>query len=685
MRRRLIQLTATTAALLSLIASVAAGPPHASRPSRRDEPPLIARSILFGNPDRVRPQISPNGEYLSWIAPYDGALNIWVAPADDLDEARAITRERGRGVRVSFWAYTSRDLLYFQDQEGDENWRLFRVDLQTGESRRLTPEEATSARLQELSPDHPRSALVLLNDRDPQYHDLYRVDIESGERTLVLENDRFYGFETDDAFRLRFAKRMRPDGSIELVQPSGDDWMPWSIIPMEDTLTTRLIGFDRSGGRVFLLDSRDRNTAALTSIDLATNEVSLLAENARADIREVVRDPLTGSPIAAQADYTRSEWTIIDPSWTADFEYLDSIDEGELDLRSRSLDGRRWIVSYLRDDGPVRYYLYDRDDQNARLLFTSRAALEDTPLARMRTAVIEARDGLPLVVYWTIPRNHCRGRERRPFAPLPTVLLVHGGPWARDSWGYNPVHQWLANRGYAVVSVNFRGSTGFGKEFVNAGDREWAGKMHDDLIDTVNWAIEERIADPERIAIMGGSYGGYAALVGLTFTPDTFACAVDIVGPSNLVTLLDTIPPYWKPTLEVWAKRVGDPRTEDGRAFLQSRSPLNFVDRITKPLLIGQGANDPRVKRSESDQIVKALQAREVPVTYVLYPDEGHGFARPENRLSFFGVTEAFLARHLGGRFEPLGDAFEQSPAMVVEGAEEIPGLTDSPTRKMKR
>jgi dipeptidyl aminopeptidase/acylaminoacyl peptidase len=258
------------------------------------------------------------------------------------------------------------------------------------------------------------------------------------------------------------------------------------------------------------------------------------------------------------------------------------------------------------------------------------------------------------------------------------VLFVHGGPWARDSFGSNRVHQWLANRGYAVLSVNYRGSTGFGKNFINAGDHEWAGKMHSDLLDAVDWAVRGQIAVPDKVAIYGGSYGGYAALVGLTFTPDQFACAVDIVGPSNLATLIASIPPYWKAFLEDMTRRIGDPRTPEGQKLLEERSPLKFVDRISRPLLIAQGANDPRVSRAESDQIVAEMTKKHLPVTYVLYPDEGHGFARPQNRLAFYAVAEGFLAKCLGGRYEPVGADFDGSSLQVLEGASVVPGLPEA-------
>ena len=338
------------------------------------------------------------------------------------------------------------------------------------------------------------------------------------------------------------------------------------------------------------------------------------------------------------------------------------------------------------DSGPVRYYLYDRKTKNAKFLFTNRPELENAKLAKMHPQVITSRDGLNLVSYITLPTWTDPDENGRPDKPLPMVLFVHGGPWARDSWGYHSYHQWLANRGYAVLSVNYRGSTGFGKDFINASNFEWAGKMHDDLIDAVDWAVKSRIADKNKVAIMGGSYGGYATLVGLTFTPDTFACGVDIVGPSNLVTLLESIPPYWAPMIEIFAKRVGDHRTEDGRKLLTERSPLTRVDRITKPLLIGQGANDPRVKQAEADQIVEAMQKKNIPVTYVLYSDEGHGFARPENKTSFNAVAEAFLAKHLGGRNEPMSeDMCAGSTIAIPTGAENIPGLPASLKERTKK
>ena len=640
---------------------------------------IIPRKLLFGNPDKASPQLSPDGRFLSYLAPVDGVLNVWVGPADDPAAAKPVTTDKGRGIRFYGWAYTNNHIGYIQDHDGDENWHLYHVDLTTGDTLDMTPLEGVQARVQEVSPKYPGESLVLLNARNPQFHEIYRVNIYTGERQLVQENDQFVDFITDADFNVRFAVRPTPDGGNELLSKAEDGgWEPFARIAMEDSLNTAPIGLDRVGRTLYMIDSRGRDTSALTAINLDTREQTVIAEDARSDVSDTMLHPTEKTPQAAAFSHQRKEWRILDDSISADLEYLGTVADGEIEVISRTLDDDYWIAAYLLDDGPVRYYRYDRARKRAQFLFSNREALEGLPLAKVHPAVIKSRDGLDLVSYYMLPLDSDRGSPGHPASPLPMALLVHGGPWARDNWGYNPVYQLLANRGYAVLSVNFRGSTGFGKDFVNAANLEWAGKMHDDLVDAVQWAIDQNIADPQRVAILGGSYGGYATLAGLTFTPDTFACGVDIVGPSNLVTLLNTIPPYWEPQVELWANRVGDHRTEEGRAFLTERSPLTHVDRISKPLLIGQGANDPRVKQAESEQIVQAMQEKNIPVTYALYPDEGHGFARPENNLSFFAVTEAFLAGCLGGRHEPVGSDLEGSSITVPTGAEHIPGLSDA-------
>ncbi len=640
---------------------------------------LIPRKILFGNPDRAMPRLSPDGNKIAYLAPREGVLNVWVGPADHPEQAQPVTKDTGRGIRIFFWAYTNRHVLYLQDKNGDENWRVYSVDLANTETKDLTPLEGVCANIQEVSPKFPHEILIALNDRDPQAHDIYRVNIETGARQLVQENrEGFIGFTTDDEYSVRFAARFTPDGGSEVLKPTKEGgWKSFAKIGQEDSLTTEPIGFDKTGKVLYMRDSRGRNTAACIAINLDTGEQKILFENPQADVSDLMMHPTEKHVQAVAATYERKQWKILDAAIAGDFEYLRTVADGDVEIVSRTLDDRRWVVAYVMDNGPVRYYLYEREQRTARFLFTNRKSLENLPLAKMRPVVIPARDGLKLVSYLTLPVWTDSDGDARPSKPLPMVLLVHGGPWDRDNWGYHAWHQWLANRGYAVLSVNYRGSTGFGKNFINAGNREWGGKMHDDLIDAVNWAIAEKIAEPTKVAIMGGSYGGYATLVGLTFTPDLFACGVDIVGVSNLITFLNTIPPYWAPALELFTTRVGDHRTAEGQRFLTERSPLTYVERIKKPLLIGQGANDPRVKQSESDQIVQAMQAKKIPVTYAVFPDEGHGFAKPENNMAFFAVAEAFLARCLGGRYEQIGDDFQGSSITVPTGAQEIPGLAE--------
>ena len=640
--------------------------------------PIIPRKVLFGNPDRIQARLSPDGSHIAFLAPLNGVLNVWVAPIENPEAAKPVTRDTKRGIRFYFWAYTNRHILYIQDKDGDENWRIYSVDLSTHSTKDLTPFEGVQAEIYKVSYKLPTEILIGLNNRDSRMHDVYRLNIETGERALVVENtEGLMGFVSDDLYHLRLAMRFTPEGGTEMLRrtPEGA-WQLFVKIAQEDSLTTGPRTLDKTGTVVYMIDSRGRDTAALVAINLETGEQKLLFEDPRADVSDVLIHPTEKTVQAVAATYERKHWTVLDHSIAEDLAYLQTVADGELEVVSRTLDDTQWVVAYVMDNGPVRYYLYERRKKQARFLFTDRKALEGLPLARMHPVMLTSRDGLTLVSYLTLPVWADPDGDGRPTEPLPMVLLVHGGPWARDSWGYDPFHQWLANRGYAVLSVNFRGSTGFGKKFVNAGDKEWGGKMHDDLVDAVQWAIAEKIADPKRIAIMGGSYGGYATLVGLTFTPELFACGVDIVGPSNLVTFINSIPPYWVPMITLLTSRVGDHRTEEGRKFLLSRSPLTYVERIRKPLLIGQGANDPRVKQAESDQIVQAMRAKNIPVTYVLFPDEGHGFARPENRIAFFAVAEAFLARHLGGRCEPIGEDFQRSSITIPVGAEELPTVS---------
>lgn len=639
---------------------------------------LIPREHLFGNPSFASAEISPDGTRMSWLAPRDGVLNVWVAPTDDPGAARPITADEGRGIRFHAWARNNRHVLYLQDEAGDENWRVHAVDVETGDERDLTPLEGVQARVVKASWEHPDEVLIALNDRDPQWHDIHRLDLRTGERTLVEQNDRFAHYVADGDLALRFAVQSTPSGGFVVHQRRGDEWEPRFEVAREDALTTSVLFVDERRDVAWLKDSRGRDTAALVRWDLETDETEVVGESDRADVAGILVHPTTRQVQAWSENYERVHWHFLDEAVRADLEHLRTVADGDVDVVSRDRRDDQWIVAFTLDDGPVTYYHYDRTTGVAHRLFSTRPELEGAPLDKMHPVVIEARDGLELVSYLSLPAAADPEGLGRPTEPLPMVLAVHGGPWARDSFGYNPTHQWLTDRGYAVMSVNFRGSLGFGKAFVNAGDHEWGRKMHEDLLDAVQWAVDEGIALDDGVAIMGGSYGGYATLVGLTFTPERFACGVDIVGPSNLETLLDSVPPYWKPMFETLARRVGDPRTDEGVELLQERSPLHRVEAIERPLLIGQGANDPRVKQAESDQIVQAMQGKGLMVTYTLFPDEGHGFARPENNLAFYAVAEAFLAEILGGRCQPFGDDLQGSSLQVPVGADQITGLVEA-------
>ena len=641
---------------------------------KHDLPKIIPREIIFGNPDKASAKLSPDGNRLAYLAPVNGVLNVWVANSETPEAAQPITNDTNRGIRRYFWSYTNDYIIYLQDKGGDENWRAYSVQVDTTEVIDLSPVEGVQTRIQHVSPIFPDEILIAMNDETPQFHQVYKVNIRTGERSTLQTNTGFMGFVTDDNYTVRFGIQTTQDGAVEMLKKQGDAFEPFVSIPMEDSMTTSFLELTEDGTGIYMFDSRGRDTATFNLLNLEDKTSQVLFETAKADVNNMMMHPRTKAVEAVSYNYERVHWHFFDQTVSDRFDHLKTVDKGDILITSRTLDDTHWIVAFDQDAGPIKYYLYTLENNNTRFLFSNRNKLDNQPLATMEPVVIQSRDGLPLVSYLTLPI--WANKDGRPPAPLPLVLLVHGGPWARDSWGYNSIHQWLSNRGYGVLSINFRGSTGFGKGFLNAGNLQWGKKMHTDLLDGVDWAIAEKIANPDKICIMGGSYGGYATLAGLAFTPDIFTCGVDIVGPSNLITLLNSIPPYWAPMISIFATRMGDMTKEDGKALLIDVSPLTHVDKISKPLLIGQGANDPRVKQAESDQIVTAMQKKKIPVTYVLYPDEGHGFRRPENSMSFFAITEHFLAKHLGGRAEPLG-TFEGSSVTVPEGSEGIPGLTE--------
>ncbi len=663
----------------TLLTACAPEKPKPVAPPAPVAPPIIPRHVLFGNPEKATGEISPDGKWLGYVAPDEGVLNVFVAPREHPDQAKVITHDRKRGVRSFSFTYDGKFVLYPQDEGGNENFHLYSVDLATNKTADITPFKNARADLAGLSPKHPHEVLINANDRNPKFFDPIRIDLRSGKRTRLIQNDGYAGFTTDDDFNLRLANKAMPDGSSEWFKRTKNGWKSFGRVPQGDALTTNALGFTRDGKTLYMIDSRDRDTAALYAINWNDGKREMVHEDAHADVGSIVTDPKTGAVRAVSVDYLRDEWTVIDPSIKKDFDYLKTLGDGDIAVASQSDDDNFWIVVLSRSDASPRYYIYDRAAGKADLWFETRPALAQSKLAAMHPVEIPARDGLKLVSYYTLPTEVDPNGSGKALHPVPLVLFVHGGPWGRDNYGYNSYHQWLANRGYAVLSVNYRASTGFGKQFTNAGDLQWGRKMHDDLLDSVDWAIKSGLTTKDKVAIMGGSYGGYATLAGVTMTPDEFACGVDIVGPSNLITLLNSIPAYWASFRAQFTTRMGNPDTEEGRALLKERSPLTYADQIKKPLLIGQGKNDPRVNVNESEQIVKAMQAKKIPVTYVLYPDEGHGFRRPENNTSFNAVAEDFLSNKcLGGRVEPIGNDFAGASITVPVGAELLPGLTDA-------
>nr|HEX4313615.1 S9 family peptidase [Kofleriaceae bacterium] len=640
-------------------------PPPATGHPKQD---LIPRSVLFGNPERANVQISPDGKRLAWVAANNGVLNVFVAPMDKLDQAKPVTSDTTRPVRQYFWTYEGK-IVYLQDSGGDENWHLFRAD-SDGKATDLTPYKGARVDVLGVSDRKPGVIAVGINDRNPQLEDVYLIDIASGKRTLVYQNDdAFAGFTLDHDLGLVFGSKLTKTGAGETYARDGKGWKLYDTVPFEDSQTTGIAGIGPNSKTAYVLDSRGRDTAALEQLDIPSKKETVLAEDARADVGSVIMHPTKDTALAVEFDYDRPTWRALDKSIQPDLDGLQKLaDGGDFSLLSTTLDFKTWIVAVGTPQHPGRVFKWDHTKHAGTYLFSSRPALDDQPLVGEDAVIIKARDGLSLVSYLSKPANTS--------GPVPLVLLVHGGPWARDNYGYSSIVQLLANRGYAVLEVNYRGSTGFGKTFLNAGNGQWAKKMQDDLLDAVQWAVQSGVTTKDKVAIMGGSYGGYATLVGLAMTPDVFACGVDIVGPSNLMTLIASVPPYWVPVLSEFRMRMGDWDTDAGKAQLADASPLTHAAAIARPLLIGQGANDPRVNMKESEQIVAAMKKHGLPVSYIVFPDEGHGFARPENNIAFFGAAEAFLSAHLGGYYLPLTpEEITASSMQVKDGASGIPGL----------
>jgi dipeptidyl aminopeptidase/acylaminoacyl peptidase len=641
-------------------------------------PPIIARADLFGDPARAEGQLSPRGDRVAFLAPRDGVANLWVLSVDAMDQARPVTDDRARGVRAFAWAADNATLLFLLDEQGDENGRLYAVSADGGEPRALTPAGAR-AELLGVSAADPGGVVVALNQRDPSWPDVFRIDIATGERTLIQRNAgarTFVRFVLDRDNRVRLGVRNLSDGGAEVISRAADGgWTRLFEIPFEDAMSASPIAFEGDGRSFLMFDTTGRDRSALVRVDTETGLKTVLGESARADVVDVWLDPSTSAPEAFATEYLRREWRALDAEAQADLEFLDRQLTGDFRVVSRSADDARWIVVEEGPTIPARSYLYERTDRAGRrltLLFRHRPALEQAPLQPMTPVEIEARDGLTLVSYLTLPIGADANNDGGPERPAPLVVIPHDGPWARDSYGFNAMHQWLANRGYAVISVNFRGSTGFSKAFLNAGNGAWGAGMQNDLVDAVRWAVANRIALADRVAIIGAGYGGYSALAGLAFAPDQFRCGVSFGGRASLSAMLEQSPSPWREALYA---RVGDPRTSEGRQVLRERSPLLRTGQMRGPLLLALGARDPHVSRAEADQLAQALRARG-GLTYLVFPDEGRDLVRSQNRLSYLAVVEHFLGDCLGGRVEPVGTSFEGAVINVYDGAVNVPGLS---------
>ncbi|MDQ3254648.1 MAG: S9 family peptidase [Acidobacteriota bacterium] len=636
------RLLAAFAACALFLLGVAATPAPATLPK------LIPREVLFGNPERAAPQISPDGKMLAYLKADDkNVLQVFVGTIGKEDD-RQVTNDPKRGIRQYRWAYNG-DVLYMQDAGGNENFHVYQTNVATKATRELTPFEGVRVELLALEPEFPDVLLVTMNRRNKQLFDAYKIDLTSGEATLVAENPGDIGdWLTDPEMKIRGAVAVKPDGMSEL-RIRDTETSPFKVLMTwgaDDEFNP--IEVSKDGRTIYVISNTQSDTSGLYAMDIATKGMTLMTSNPSVDVGGVMIHPRRREVQAVSFNRDRVRWQVIDKTIEKDFKALEKVAPGNMSVVNRDLADEIWLVAYAADTAPVRYHSWNRKAQKAQFLFSAYPKLEQYTLAPMKFMEVKSRDGLTIPVMLTTPVGV-------PTKNLPMILAVHGGPWSRDFWGYNSNVQWLANRGYAVLQVNYRGSTGFGKKFKNAAKREFAGKMHDDLVDAVQFAIKEGIADPKRVGIMGGSYGGYATLVGLTFTPELFAAGVDIVGPSNLASLIKSFPPYWKPFMSIsWTPFVGDPENPKEKADMEARSPLFKIDRIKAPLLIGQGANDPRVTQAESDQMVEAMRKAGKQVEYIIFTDEGHGFARPENRLFFNAKTEEFLAKHIGGRVEPL-------------------------------
>jgi len=625
-------------------------------PALAQQPPLIDRDLFFGDPEISGAQISPDGKHITFLKPFLNVRNIWVKERHEpFEKARPITADTTRPVMIYFWSHDSRFVLYAQDKGGDENYRVYAVNPRekgdpVPEARDLTPYKSVRAMIIAVPKKTPNTIIIGLNDRRADLHDVYAVNIATAERTLIRKNDdNIAGWSTDLDGKLRLGIRVTADGGTEILQVEGDSLKSiYAVTPYESAGPSR---FTPDGKKFYLVtnkgDGRDKIQFEL--FDLATGKTTFVEKDPvdEVDFAGALFSDVTNEILATYYVGERIRIYPKQKEFAETYKQMKKVlPDGEISFGSTTADEKLWVIAVSSDVDPGSRYLFDATTGKAELLYKSRPKLPSEHLAPMKPVRFTARDGMTIHAYLTLPKGV-------PAKNLPAVMVIHGGPWARDMWGYNPEAQYLANRGYAVLQPNFRGSTGYGKKYLNAGNKEWGtGAMQHDITDAVQYLIKEGIVDPKRVAIYGGSYGGYATLAGLAFTPDIYAAGISYVGPSNIITLLNSIPPYWAPIKKIFNVRVGDIDNADDVKRLESQSPLNSAKQIKAPLLVVQGANDPRVKKAESDQIVVAMRELNRSVEYLVAPDEGHGFAGKENRLAFYAAMEKFFSKHLKGRYQ---------------------------------
>ena len=627
-------------------------------PAAAQQPPLIDRELFFGDPEISGAQISPDGKYIAFLKPLNKTRNIWVKKTDaPFDSAKPITNDTKRPIPGYLWSRDGKYVLYAQDKLGDENYNVYAVDpaaapvapAEVPAARNLTDLKGVRAMIYDVPRSEPDIIYVGLNDRDKSWHDLYKVRISTGERTLLRQNtDRITGWIFDLKDQLRLASRSADNGDTEILRV---DEKGFTKIYSCDVLETcEPVRFHKDGKRFYLETNKGEgeNLEKLVLMDAETGKEELVERDPenRVDFGSALFSEVSDQLIATVYQYEKTRIYWKDKTFEADYKSLEGkLPGNEINFASHTRDEQLWLISAHSDTEPGQTFLFDRQSKKLTPQYKIREKLPRQDLAHMEAIRYESSDGLEIPAYLTLPKGvHARN--------LPTLILPHGGPWGRDAWGYNSFAQFFANRGYAVLEPNFRSSTGYGKKFLNAGNRQWGDKMQDDLTWGAKYLAAKGIADPKRTGIIGGSYGGYATLAGVTFTPELYAAAVSIVGPSNLITLLDSIPPYWEPIRKMFYQRMGDPNTPDGKAQLQRQSPLNSAGKIKTPLMVVQGLNDPRVNKAESDQIVIALRDRGFPVEYLVAPDEGHGFARPVNNMAMIAASEKFFAHYLGGQYQ---------------------------------